>query len=185
MGAGWKLAATLGVVVALIAVPVGAWGFLAGTAAGLGMLTRVSRVPFGFLVRRVLLLELFAVGVIVMAVFQPGGWGLAAFLGVRTALCLFAMMLLANTTPFGELVRVMKRMRVPALLVTTVSLMYRYLFVLADESERMRRARMCRSFSGRRAGSWRLRATVISQLFLRSSERADRIYGAMSARGWR
>jgi energy-coupling factor transporter transmembrane protein EcfT len=28
-------------------------------------------------------------------------------------------------------------------------------------------------------------ATVISQLFIRSSERAERIYAAMCARGWR
>ena len=44
------------------------------------------------------------------------------------------MVLLSNTTPFSELLRVLKAARVPALLVTTLSLMYRYLFVLVDES---------------------------------------------------
>ena len=95
------------------------------------------------------------------------------------------MVLLANTTPFAELLRVLKAARVPALLVTTLSLMYRYLFVLLDESQRMRRARLSRTFTGRQARSWRTRASVLGQLFIRSGERAERIYGAMCARGWR
>ena len=79
----------------------------------------------------------------------------------------------------------LKAARVPALLVTTLSLMYRYMFVLLDEGQRMRRARLSRTFTGRRARSWRARASVLGQLFIRSSERAERIYGAMCARGWR
>ena len=114
-----------------------------------------------------------------------GGWRLFLFLVAKSTLCLLTMVLLANTTPFAELLRVLKAARVPALLVTTLSLMYRYLFVLVDESQRMRRARLSRTFTGRQARSWRTRATVLGQLFIRASERAERIYGAMCARGWR
>jgi len=59
------------------------------------------------------------------------------------------------------------------------------MFVLLDESQRMRRARLSRTFTGRQARSWRTRASVLGQLFIRSGERAERIYGAMCARGWR
>jgi cobalt/nickel transport system permease protein len=95
------------------------------------------------------------------------------------------MVLLSNTTPFAELLRVLRAAGMPALLVTTLSLAYRYLFVLVDESQRMKRARMSRTFTRRPGWTWRASATVVSQLFVRASERAERIYGAMRARGWR
>ncbi|MEI8197996.1 MAG: energy-coupling factor transporter transmembrane component T, partial [Phycisphaerae bacterium] len=93
----------------------------------------------------------------------------------------------------ADLVEARRRLRVPALLVTTLALMYRYLFVLVDESQRMRRARQSRTFAASGSGatravggwrSWRTLATVVSQLFVRASERAERIYAAMCARGW-
>jgi cobalt/nickel transport system permease protein len=95
------------------------------------------------------------------------------------------MILLSNTTPFDELLRVLRRARVPALLITTLALMYRYLFVLIDETERMGRARASRTFTRQRRQAWKTLATVIGQLFVRSTERAERIYAAMCARGWK
>ena len=62
--------------------------------------------------------------------------------------------------------------------------MHRYLFVLADESARMRRARASRTFTAGRRFRWHTLSTIIAQLFLRASDRADRIYNAMQARGW-
>ena len=78
----------------------------------------------------------------------------------------------------------MKRARVPAILVSILALMYRYLFVLVDEAQRMRRARASRTFRPGRWWRWHALATVIGQLFVRSTERAERIYAAMIARGW-
>jgi cobalt/nickel transport system permease protein len=75
--------------------------------------------------------------------------------------------------------------RVPALLVTTLALMYRYLFELVDEAERMQRAQKCRTFERRRWHAWKSLGTVAGQLFVRSTERAERIYAAMLARGWK
>jgi len=74
---------------------------------------------------------------------------------------------------------------VPALLVTTMALMHRYLFVLVDESDRMRRARASRTLVRRRGLGWGMPAEVIGRLFVRASERAERIYLAMCARGWK
>ena len=95
------------------------------------------------------------------------------------------MILLANSTPFSDLLDVLKRWRFPALLVTTLALMYRYLFLLIDEAERMSRARASRTFTARRRRSWQVLGTVVGQLGVRSTERAERIYSAMRARGWR
>jgi cobalt/nickel transport system permease protein len=98
---------------------------------------------------------------------------------------LLTVILVSNTTPFSRILRVLKSMRVPALLITTIALMHRYLFVLMDESERMRRARASRTFARTRRFHWHTLATVVGQLFIRASERAERIYDAMCARGWK
>jgi cobalt/nickel transport system permease protein len=62
--------------------------------------------------------------------------------------------------------------------------MHRYLFVLRDESGRMGRARSARTFTRGRRFAWLAAASVVGQLFVRASARAERIYDAMCARGW-
>jgi cobalt/nickel transport system permease protein len=180
-----KLGLALGLVLMVVLLPPSRLAWLGAIAVGLVGVAALSRIPGRFLVVRLLLLEPFVLGVAILALFQPGGWRLFLFLVARCTVCLLVMVLLSNTTPFSDLLRVLKAAHVPALLVTTLSLMYRYLFVLVDETQRMKRARVSRTFAPRRARTWHTLATVVSQLFIRASERAERIYGAMCARGWR
>jgi cobalt/nickel transport system permease protein len=180
-----KLAGALLVVVTSVGSPITRWWVFAGLGVLLTCVAVVSRIPAGFLLRRLLLLEPLAVGVALLALFQPNGVQLTLSIVVKSTLCLATMILLTNTTPFAELLQVLRRLHVPALLVTVLALMYRYLFVLIDEAERMQRARRSRSFSEGRARTWSSLGSVIGQLFVRSTERAERIYAAMCARGWR
>lgn len=179
-----KLAVALSLVAVVVAVPRGAPLALGGVAGVLLAVTLTSRLPWRFVVLRVLVLEPVVLGGAALALSRPEGVALFAFLLAKSTLCLWTMVLLSAATPFGELLRVLQRIRVPALLVTTLSLMYRYLFVIVDEAQRMGRARACRTFVSGRARTWRASATVVSQLFIRSSERAERVYAAMRARGW-
>lgn len=156
----------------------------AGAGVVIVALAAISNVPAGFIVKRLLLLEPFVLGVAVMALFRPGGAGAFAAVVARTSLCILMLILLANTTPFSEILAVLRRARVPGLMVTTLALMHRYLFVLREEAIRMHRARTSRTFARRRRGLWRMMATVISELFIRAVERSERIYAAMCARGW-
>jgi cobalt/nickel transport system permease protein len=183
--AAFKLAATLSIVVAVLLVPPSRPDVLAAFLVALLAVSALSRIPARYLATRVLMLEPFVIGVALLALFQPGGGRVFLFLVARSTLCLLALVLLSNSTPFSELLRVLRRVRVPALLVTTLSLMYRYLFVLVDEAQRMKRARASRTFARRHRSVWHSASTVVSQLFVRSSERAERIYSAMCARGWR
>jgi cobalt/nickel transport system permease protein len=182
--AGVKLGVALATVLFTVSLPVGAFVPLGAVAGLLAVVTAVSRVPPGFLLRRLVLLEPLVLGASGLSLLQPGGGRVFATLAAKTTLCLLTMLLLANTTPFAEILRVMRRVRVPALLVDTVALLYRYLFVLTDEAQRMRRARASRSYRPGRWWTWRGRAALLGQLFVRSSERAERIYAAMVARGW-
>jgi len=144
----------------------------------------VSQIPLLALLKRMLLLEPLVLGVAGLMLFQPGGAKIFAVVIFKANLCLLTTVLLANTTPFTELVRVLQRLRVPWLFITTLTLMHRCLFVLADEAERMRRARASRTFTRGRRFQWQALSSVVGQLFVRASERAERIYNAMCARGW-
>ncbi|OQA46943.1 MAG: Nickel transport protein NikQ [Chloroflexi bacterium ADurb.Bin325] len=121
--------------------------------------------------------------------------GLVRFVSIalKSWLSVQAAIVLAGTTPFPELLLAMRSLRIPRLLVAIIGLMWRYLFVLADEALRLMRARAARSAAaaepGRRVGgtvAWRARVTggMAGNLFLRSFDRADRIYNAMAARGY-
>lgn len=180
-----KLAGAVALVVVLVLLPRGAGMTYAACAAGLVGVAALSRLPVRPLAMKLLLLEPFVLGVAILTLLQPGGVSVFVATLVKSTLCLFTMVLLASTTRFSDVLNVLWRLRVPALLVTSLALMYRYLAVLVDETVRMTRARRSRTLSGRRGVAWRAAASVVAQVFVRSSERAERIYLAMVARGWR
>jgi cobalt/nickel transport system permease protein len=114
----------------------------------------------------------------------------ALSIAAKSWLSIQVALLLAYTTRFSELIEALRGLRVPGLVVETVSFMYRYLAVMGDEAARLNRARQSRSASveGRSGGSLRWRAEVtgsmVGSLFIRSYERSERIYAAMLARGF-
>lgn len=190
MPAAPKLALAFVLVLAVAAsplrsMPVLGWSLIAGAAAAWLIAWWASRIPARVLAIRLLLLEPFVIGVAILSWFQDDG--AAVFLAIlsKSTLCLAITVLLSLTTPIQQISRVLRKARVPALLVTTIILLYRYLFVLVEEMERMRLARASRTFRPTRRRTWWLTASMIGELFVRSSERAERIHAAMCARGWR
>ena len=161
-------------------------GVCGGVALGLMTVAWLSRLPPGFLLKRLLLLEPFVLGVAALSLWQPHGGSLFWHAIARSTLCLGTLVLLAATTPFSEIVRVLRDWHVPSLLLTTLTLMDRYLFVLVEETGRMQRARASRAFVPRsRWAAWSELAEMLGQLFVRSVTRAERIYAGMCARGWK
>ena len=149
----------------------------------------------------------FAIVALPLAFTRPGEPLLAVDLGplgltatregLRDALSIVARswlsvqvaLLLAYTTPFPDLIDALRALRLPAVMVSIIGFMYRYLAVIGEEAGRMNRARASRSASGRgRGGSlaWRARVTgaMVGSLFIRSYERSERVYAAMLARGF-
>ena len=164
--------------------PRGHLAYLLIPAAALACVALLSRIRPWLLLKRLVLYEYFVLGAGIMVLFQPDGWMRLSVLLARCTLCLLAMILFTHTTPFGDILRLFGQLHMPRLLVTTLALMHRYLFVLADEASRMKRARACRTFSPRKRMAWRTLSTVIGQLFIRASDRAQRIFDAMRSRGW-
>lgn len=131
-----------------------------------------------------------------------GGWsltvsqtGLERFISIalKSWISVQAAIVLASSTPFPNLQQAMRAVGIPRLLVAIFGLMWRYLFVLADEVLRLLRARAARSghsdlLDHKPGGNlaWRARVAggMAGNLFLRAFERSDRIYMAMLSRGY-
>jgi cobalt/nickel transport system permease protein len=143
------------------------------------------RVPAGYVLRRLLVAEVFIVGLVLLSLFSPGSRPVVLSAVLKSNLCVLTMVLLTWTTPFERLLMELRRWRLPGALITTMALMYRYVPVLADETKRMERARASRSFSRRHRLAWRSAGEILGRLFIRSVERAESIYLAMCARGWK
>ncbi len=160
------------------------WLYLA-PAGVLFLLWPFCRMPLGYLLRRLLMVEFFILGIGLLSLLSPATRPLFFSALLKSNLCVVAMLMLTWTTPFHEILQELRRCRLPAVMLTTLALMYRYLPVLAEESRRMQRARASRTFSRQRRLAWHNLATIIGQLFIRSAGRAERIYLAMCARGWK
>lgn len=91
---------------------------------------------------------------------------------------------LSSTSTAREILRGLERLHLPALMVNIASFMLRYLNVVTDEMERMRIARASRGFEARGIRDWRILASVIATLFMRSYERGERVHLAMLSRGF-
>lgn len=184
ISASVKLVSLILLLATIVTTPISLYAAFVVISILLLVVALMSRIPLMFLIQRMLLLELFVVGVAILSLLQANGVAVFTTLVVRSTLCLLAIMLFSNTTPFSELLELLRDWRVPVLLITLLALLYRYLFVIVDELERMQRARRSRTFTGNRTSAWHSLAAIVSQVFIRSTERAERIYAAMCARGW-
>ncbi len=185
-----KVVATAAFVVLVVATPPGIWWMLGIEAVILAAVVVVSRVPIRYLVARWLgFLALVAFLAAMVAQAHPdrarlGWWAVWGAVLAKNSLAFVAVLTLAATTPMRHLLGGLGRLGVPAVLVSTLHFMIRYLHVLGDELARMILARRSRTF--RRSGrlDWGLLTGLIGMLLIRSFERGERVHAAMLARGW-
>lgn len=198
-----KLVSTLAFVLVATSSPPRAWPALSILALlALGAVA-AARIPLGVALRRSAIALPF-VGMAALSLpFTRGGqvlwsWpplglavtdeGLILFGAVLAKSWLSVLLtgLLIATTPFTQMIRAARALRLPTVLASTISFMYRYLFVLVDEAGRLMTARAARSVGSGRTLWWRARVLggMIGSLFIRSYGRSERIYAAMLARGF-
>ena len=114
----------------------------------------------------------------------PLGWERASFLLLRSLVCLVTMNSFLLTLPPHSVGIALKSLPVPAPLRENLLLTGQYMEILFSEVTRMRRSAQLRGLTG--TGGW-LRyasAAMIGALYLRSLDRAERVYAAMVARGY-
>ena len=180
-----KVPAAVLLLLATILLPPDAWIAFICIAAVLATTATLSKIPAEYLLRRMLLIEPIILSMAILTLFRPNGTTIFFVTMIKATLCLCTMILLSSTTPFSRLIELAERWHLPALLINIVGMMYRYIFVLIDETERMQRARNSRTFTMQKRHRWISLSQLVGQIFVRSTERAERIYAAMCARGWK
>jgi cobalt/nickel transport system permease protein len=102
----------------------------------------------------------------------------------RAAVALGAAVILVSTTPFDELVQALRALRLPDGVTTALGLAYRFLYILNDEVERLRRAARSRNAADGAAPRRRLLMGITGAALQRSFARSERTHRAMLARGF-
>lgn len=194
-----KLLGLLGTTVVAVSAPLAAWPVFVACALVLAAVAAVASVDARTIWRRArIVLPL----IVFVAAFVPfvrrGGaeYGLgpltvsAAGLAVLATVALKATIgtvgavLLGATTTFPDVLRGLERLHVPRLLTLIAAFMYRYLFVIVDEVQRMRAALAARGHRPRHALRGAAIGRVVAALFLRTYGRGERVYLAMVSRGY-
>jgi cobalt/nickel transport system permease protein len=157
----------------------------------------ISRVPFGYIAKRMVIetpFVLFAilvpfiaegpqVEVLGVTVSHPGlvaAWGLLA----KGTLGVIASLTLAATTEPQDVLTGLRRLRLPDLIVQIMGFMLRYMDVVTAELGRMTTAMRSRGCDPRSPRHWPVLARSLGALFIRSYERGERVHLAMLARGY-
>lgn len=183
-----KIMLAVGLILAALLTPVEHWPLLGlqGVLAYFGL--SIAGVPLRYLARR---MALFVPMMFLLTISLPAsqgfvhGWDLMGTIILRSTVSLLAVLWLVNVLPFDELLVTLRRWKIPAALLATLSFMYRFLFVMWDELGRMQTARTMRSFGRTGMGfRWRTRTRMLGMLLIRGLSRAERVHGAMCARGF-
>ncbi|MFP4440580.1 MAG: cobalt ECF transporter T component CbiQ [Chloroflexaceae bacterium] len=110
--------------------------------------------------------------------------GLAALLVSRALGCAAAMNFLALTTPLVDIVELLRRLRVPPVLIDLMSVMYRFVFVLLESMQRMHTAQQSRLGYATRRAAMRSSGLLASRLFIDAYQRSTRMQTALESRGY-
>jgi cobalt/nickel transport system permease protein len=144
-------------------------------APGSAVILLVLGMAFGFGVH-----PLFKLGPLT---FYQDGLMMGLNAGLRVATDVAWAGLLMITTPFKDLLGALRWLRVPGVLVDTLAYIYRYVFLLYDEYNAMRNSAKVRGGFVDFHSSLSTSGQIAAKVFLRSYDRAGRVWQAMQARG--
>ena len=160
------------------------------------LLMTLGEIPFMFIFKKVLLVSPFAVFI---GIFNPlldsgqisivngytisAGWLSFISILLKFTLTVSTALLLVATTSFPGVCHALRQLGLPSIFVSQLFFLYRYIFVLMEETVRIVRARNMRSFGDRGKGI-KIFVRIAGTLFLRTVQRAERVYNAMLSRGF-
>jgi cobalt ECF transporter T component CbiQ/cobalamin biosynthesis protein CbiM len=166
---------------------------------------RASRVPFGFFVKRVWLGIPFFAGIVVIPAifFVPGprlfdlalgpahlapsinGLAGAALFISRVGVSVSLAVLLIVTTPWADVLKSLRALKVPQVFVLVLSMTYRYLFLFLHTANGILLARKSRVVGRTSGGEQRRWITgTMGNLMSRAFKMSNDVYAAMLARGF-
>lgn len=155
-----------------------------------------GNLPYKYIGKNLLYVSPFAV---LIGIFNPifdkgiilslgpaeisGGWISFISIILRFTLTISAALILIGTSGFFSICVALEKLKIPRVFVVQLMFLYRYIFVLIEETIGLVRARALRSFKGRGMGI-SVAGSMIGQLLLRTINRARRIHLSMLSRGF-
>lgn len=100
---------------------------------------------------------------------------------LKSFVIILTLIIFSQTTKFNDFIKTLKDLKFPKVLLLLISFIYRYLFLLTDEYEKLTFSIKLRM---RKKLTLSLLARVGSVLLLRTYERAEKVNKAMILRGW-
>lgn len=121
----------------------------------------------------------------ITAGFTAAGLNLTTTLLLRSLAAVTCLYFLALTTPMVDVIWLLRRLRVPALLTELLELTYRYIFVLADLASQVHTAQSSRQGYASWRNSCRSLGQLINAVFRKATWYSWQLAVALAARGYR
>ncbi len=109
---------------------------------------------------------------------------LAGNVTLKALAAISSLYMLTLSTPMGEILSVLRRLHVPALVLDLMHLIYRYIFLLSETNQRQKDAARSRLGYLDLKTSYRTFSSEAANLLILSLKKADMYYDAMEARGY-
>ncbi len=198
-----KLLFTLLFIFVVVICPPGRWLVFSVYFIAIAILVLISNLPVYHILKRSLIIIPFVGMIAVFMLFFRDGetvyslsiWKLQMNITnqgilllktilVRAWLSVLGLIWLTSVTKITSLLHALKQLHFPNIMVMIIAFMYRYIFVIFDEMQRMKLAMDCRRINVTRMQLLRGLGNIIGTLFIRSYERSEQVYSAMLARGF-
>lgn len=144
-----------------------------------------SGIRIIYYIKRVwLFIPIFTVFIAIPAVFTHGPPTAILFI-LRVGTCVSFVVLVTITTKHSELLKSLRSLGIPVIFVSTLDMMYRYVYMFIRIFEQMHlglKGRLIRNLEARLARYWI--ASRIAFMFKRSLKMSEDVYMAMVARGY-
>jgi len=162
------------------------------------LITNLAKIPFEKILKEIIIFVPFLFFILLFALFKEGDsffkYGLIniTYTGIHTFFSLFIksilsitmMLILIMTTPFIQILRSLKDLHVPDEIILIFFFLYRYSILFIKEINRLLNAMKIRSVDLSSLDLLKNFGSVIGVVFIRTFERAERIYQAMLSRGF-
>jgi cobalt/nickel transport system permease protein len=175
----FKLRVSLILVIGIALLKTSVWWALASYGA-IALFWIITLKPSLKIVSQLLGAELMLLSLLAL----PMGYEKASFMVSRSLLCLLIMNSFLITLPAHSFSIALKGLPLPQIFQEIILLSGQYLEILILEIRQMQRAAKLRGLSGSSGWLRYTSAAMIASLYLRSLDRAERVYHAMILRGY-
>jgi cobalt/nickel transport system permease protein len=156
---------------------------------------KLMLLPFSFLIIAVITIAINVVdgssGILFSFKILGGNIGatntsvlLALGLILKSLAAVSCLYFLSLSTPMTDILYVLKRLRVPKLIVELMHLIYRFIFIMLNSMQMIVTAQTSRLGYSNSTRAFRSSAQLIASIFIKSYTRSQDIYSALEARGY-